>query len=163
MGTSQSSRSRWGFVGVVILASLLCVWLGWRSWLGGKTNSVRPAVRAAVEAVLKAQLKGRITGSYWENEMEDQARLVSRLPERDRLDFYLAIMLYCDLNDSRATLFCELAANDAEALRQDLLHFMNTANFQTLTARQHENVENWIVELQIVASQHSAAASPLQR
>lgn len=91
--------------------------------------------------------------------MEDQARFVTTLPERERLDFFRSMVLYCDLNDSRATLFCELVDDDADALRKDLFNLKSTANFQALPTEQRKNVEDWIPELRIVAEQRGLAVS----
>src|SRR3954471_2260074 len=106
---------------LVIGIGLLCTTVLFRAWLGRRTTGLSPRVIPAVEAVLRAQVWTRIFGGYWENEMEDKAGFVSTLPERDRLAFFRVIILSCELDTSRATLFCELVGKDADSLRRDLI------------------------------------------
>jgi len=144
---------------MTFLGSFLCIWLLWITWWGRRINDVSPTVGPAVEAVLKAHQWSRITGAYWENEMEDQAKRISTLSQSERLEFFRAMVLYCDLNDSRGTLFCELVAADAEALSQNLVAFKDKTAFQSLPSEQRTNVENWIREMRIVANQNRATGT----
>jgi hypothetical protein len=91
--------------------------------------------------------------------MEDQGRFISTLPERERLDFFRVLILYCDLNDSRATLFSKLVGDDSEALSKELLNFKHRANFKTLPIEQRQNVEVWALALGNYGNLHSGAVS----
>lgn len=142
---------------LVIGMGLLCSAVFFKTWLGRKTAGISPAVRPAAEAVLRAQLWSRISGGYWENEMEDRARFVSTLPERDRLDFFRVILLSCDLDTSRATLFSQLVGKDAESLRHDLRSLKDSAEFGRLSATQQKEVVAWIDELMVVAELQGAS------
>ena len=163
MEQSPSSKRRLIVKRTLIVAciitgtALLCVAAFFKIWLGRKTAGMSPTVRPATEAVLRAQLWSRISGSYWENEMEARARFVSTLPERDRLDFFRVILLSCDLDTSRATLFSELVGKDAESLRHDLRNLKDSAEFGRLSSMQQKEVLAWIDELKVVAELHSAS------
>lgn len=142
---------------LVIGFGLLCCAAFFKAWLGLKTAGISPTVRPAAEAVLRAQLWSRVSGSYWENEMETKARFVATLLERDRLDFFRVILLSCDLDTSRATLFSELVSKDAESLRCDLRSLKDSAEFGSLSATQQKEVVDWIDELKVVAELNSAS------
>lgn len=70
--------------------------------------------------------------------MEDRARYVSTPPERERLDFFRVIILSCELDTSRATLFAQVAGGDAESLRRDLSRMKDSAEFSRLSATQQK-------------------------
>lgn len=142
---------------IIIGTSLLCATAFFKTLLGRRTAGISPTVRLAVEAVLRAQLWSRISGAYWENEMEDRARFVATLPERDRLDFFRVILLSCDLDTSRATIFSQLVGKDAESLRRDLRSLKDSAEFIRLSATQQKEVVAWIDELKVVAELHSVS------
>jgi len=142
---------------LVIGLGLLCGAVFFKGWPGRKTAGISPVVRPATEAVLRAQLWSRISGSYWENEMEDRARFVSTLPERERLDFFRVILLSCELDTSRATLFSQLVGKDAESLRRDLRSLKDGAEFEHLSPTQRKEVAAWIDELKVVAELHNAS------
>lgn len=143
--------------GVIVSAGLLCGAVLFKSWLSRQTAGISPTVRPATVAVLRAQLWSRISGSYWENEMEDRALFVSTLPERDRLDFYRVILLACKLDTSRATLFSQLVAKDAEPLRRDLLALKDSSEFARFSATQQKEVIGWIDQLKVVAELRRAS------
>lgn len=162
MEQSQSSRRRAVkrillFASAITVVGLLCVAAFVKTWLGRWTAGIGPAVRPAAAAVLRAQFWSQITGSYWENEMQDRARFVSTLPERDRLDFFRVIILSCKLDTSRATQFSELVGKDAEPLRRDLRGLKDGAEFARLSATQQNEVIAWIDELKVVAELHSTS------
>ena len=163
MEQSPSSNGRRTVTRMLLIASmvigmgLLCATVLFRTWLGRRTEGISPTVRPAAEAVLRAHLWSRISGSYWENEMEDRARFVSTLPERDRLDFFRVILLSCDLDTSRATLFSQLVGKDAESLRRDLRSLKDAAEFDRLSPTQRKEVVIWINELKVVAELHNAS------
>ena len=79
------------------------------------------------------------------------------LPERDRLDFFRVIILSCELDTSRATLFSELVGKDAESLRRHLRAFKDNAEFVRLSATQQKEVVAWIDELKVIDKLHSAS------
>ena len=161
MEQSPSSKQRHTMKSMLLASSLvvglglLCGTAVFKVWLGRKTAGISPVVRPATETVLRAQLWSRISGGYWENEMEDRARFVSTLPERERLDFFRVILLSCDLDTSRATLFSQLVGKDAESLRRDLRSLKDSAEFDRLSAAQQKEVVAWIDELKVVAELHS--------
>jgi hypothetical protein len=157
--SSNRRMAKWMlFAACVVLGTgLLCAVAFYKTWLGRRTTGMSATVRPSVEAVLRAQLWSRVSGGYWENEMEAKALFVSTLPERDRLDFFRAILLTCELDTSRATLFSELVGKDAESLRRDLRGLKDSAEFGRLSAKQQKEVVAWIDELKVVAELHSAS------
>jgi hypothetical protein len=78
-----------------------------------------------------------------------QARSVSQLGLEDRLAFYRAILLNCDLDTSRAYNFAELVGNDALALRKNLEVFQSS-NSIALSASDSKVIKGWIEELKIL-------------
>ena len=141
----------------VACVGLVCGVVLLKVWFGRKTAGISPAVRPATEAVLRAQLWSRISGSYWENEMENQARIVSTLSDHERIEFFRVILLSCELDTSSATLFSQLVGKDAESLRRDLRNLKESAEFGRLSATQQKEVVAWIDELKVVAELHNAS------
>jgi hypothetical protein len=142
---------------MIIGVVLLCGVLIFKAWLGHQTVGISPTVRPAVEAVLRAQVWSKISGSYWEDEMVSRAQIVSALPKRDRLDFYRVIVLTCELDTSRATLFCQLVAKDAELLRRDLVALKESLKFARLSTTQQKEVVDWIDELKVITEMQGAS------
>lgn len=123
--------------------------------IGCQVEDISPAVKPAVEAVLEEQQWSMITGGYWENEMERQAQSISKLPLMERLEFYRNILLYCDLDTSRAVLFVEIVGSDVGALRDDLVRYKGGGVVQDISNVQLKRLNDWIVELEIVDGQDS--------
>lgn len=112
-----------------------------------------PAARAAAAAVFRAQMRSHLSGAYWENEMLTQGKEVAQLPLSARVEFYRALVLNCDLDTSRATLFAEMVGRDVDDARNDLVTFERSAKFQQLEAAQKQAVEDWITEFDVISKQ----------
>jgi hypothetical protein len=108
-------------------------------------------VRPYFKPVLIEQYKSYFFGSYWENEMVYQAELVAKLPLRERLEFYKSIVIYCDLDTSRALIFVELVYKDAKALSDKLLKFRRDKQFESLSEDNKDRVAMWADELARIA------------
>jgi hypothetical protein len=141
-------------VGVLLIClslAMAMLWFYLQSRIENKT--VTSAVRPAVKSVYRAYLLSRITGAYWENEMVLQSKHVSGLALNDRLSFYRAILLNCDLDTSRAHSFAEIVSNDAVEFRQNLNDFLKT-NVSHVSDDQRRTVKAWIEELRILSDSH---------
>jgi hypothetical protein len=122
-------------------------------WIARHTSGISPTVRLAVTSVLRARLWSEVTGDYWENEIAAQAKLVSALPQSDRIDFFRAILFAVDLSSSGARMltFAELVAPDASALRQDLIVRRDNAEFDGLwSVGSRREAEGWIETLKTI-------------
>jgi hypothetical protein len=133
-----------------IAASFGFCFLFLRIWLERKFEGVSPAARPAVEAVFRARCWSKLSGSYWENEMIRQANAIAGLGSQERADFYRWIILNCDLDTSRATLFVEAVGDDAELLCQDLARFRTSPQFHGVAIDQRNAVEKWADEFRII-------------
>ena len=85
-----------------------------------------------------------------------QAKNVVCLPLEDRLSFYLAIILNCNLDTSPAIEFVELVGSDAEPLHAELVKFQNTIQFRSLDVLQRKAVQDWTSEMQVIVRQQGA-------
>jgi hypothetical protein len=113
------------------------------------TKGASPLVSPAIRSVYGAYLRSKVTGAYWENEMLVQSQYVSKLNIDDRLEFYRAILLNCDLDTSRAFQFAELVGADAHALRKNLEDFRDS-NSIAHSEDTAKVIEGWIEELKIL-------------
>ncbi len=128
-------------VGVCLLSAPALVDL----WINRQLAEVSPSVRAELESVLRAQFRNKIDGSYyWENQMESSADRISRLPERERLEFYRAIILTGELYGASALTFHEfVVGDDADLLRNHLRLLIDSAEFRQLSGKQQEEITLW--------------------
>src|SRR4029434_5451804 len=92
-------------IGMIAGAIVLCFIALPEMWVYAKARAFRSGSRPAVRSVLRVYLRSRITGDYWEHEMLRQSRSLAQQPLADRLDFYRALVLHCDLDTSRGLLF----------------------------------------------------------
>ncbi|MEI6809200.1 MAG: hypothetical protein WCN95_10810 [bacterium] len=129
---------------LVVLAIVL--WLALRNRLAYVTNGARPAAAR----VLEAYYLSRITGAYWENVMQEEAAGVKKLPQKDRITYYESVLLNCDLDTSRMTVFVELLGADADALRKSLTTLRHSQRFGRLNTRQQKEVKLWEAELAVI-------------
>ena len=101
-------------------------------------------VRVELKSILRAQLLSQINGSYWEEQMESSAGYISKLSERERLDFYRSIILTGKLDGSSALSFYEFVVqNDTELLRVHLCFIRDGDQFRQLSAKQQEAITIW--------------------
>ena len=128
-------------IGVCLLSAPALVDL----WINRQLSGVSPSVRPELESVLRAQFRNKIDGScYWENQMESSAERISRLPERERLEFYRAIILTGELYGASALTFHEfVVGDDADSLRNHLRLLIDSAEFRQLSGTQQEEITLW--------------------
>lgn len=136
---------------LVFLTSALVYYGYWAFHLRGLPSSVR----AQTGAVLRAYQMSRITGGYWQDELQDQLPRVQSLPLDARLAFYKAILLSCDLDTSRGTVFVDSVGSDAEAFHAYLVTFTNGVEFLHLRAEVKDKVVGWIDVMADVTEQQS--------
>lgn len=88
-------------------------------WLLVESKAIHfeKTIRPAIRTVLVRKLQAELTGGYWENEMIKQhSECVSRLGKKERLQYYLAMILYGDLDTSAALEFNRIVGHDAAGL-----------------------------------------------
>ena len=136
----------------VFLASALVLGVGLLStpaivdaWIDSQVSEVSPSVRPELESVLRAQWRNKIDGSYyWQNQMESSADRISRLPERERLEFYRAIILTGELYGDSALTFHEfVVGDDTDLLRNHLCLLIDSAEFRRFSGKQQEDITLW--------------------
>ncbi len=103
------------FVGSIVFAICFIVSACYQVLILQKLDTVSSLARPAVREVLKSQYLSYVTGSYWENEMLKQAKIVSKLPQHARADFFRAIVLFCELDTSSS--FLGSSAESVEIFR----------------------------------------------
>jgi hypothetical protein len=142
--------------GVILVAALGSVPLGWHLWLRAKLRDVAPAARPAARTVLNAQLWSNIAGGYWEDELALQSRSLTNLSVSERVSFHEAILLNCDLDASRAELYIEAVGRDAHPLLDDLIDLQTSLRSARLTGDQRATVDAWVAELRVVIEQRES-------
>src|SRR5262245_45410777 len=118
MNSQSSNRRRrglWARAGIVVTGSILVV-LGAIWWITRPAIPVSGEADAAASKVLLAYHWSRLSGGYWENEFVAQSRAVAKRPMHERIEFYEAVLIDCDLDTSRATIFFEEVGDDAQPL-----------------------------------------------
>jgi len=141
-------------IGFMALAVLLLIAIALPDvWAYRETRELQPGSRPAARAVLKAYQWSKLTGSYWENEIVEQARSIATKPLEERLEFYRAIVLHCDLQTSKALTFVEVVGEDAAPLRDNLRELKASSQFARLSHDAQQSVEDWITEMEIISQQ----------
>lgn len=108
-----------------------------------KLDLVSPTARPSVDEVLKAYYWSKLTGDYWENNMLAQTKSVAEMKLQDRLEFYRSMILYCDLDTSRAVLFEEMVGDDKQALKEHLKNYSQNQNYEKLTQVEQKKLAEW--------------------
>ncbi|WP_299598319.1 hypothetical protein [uncultured Microbulbifer sp.] len=76
------------------------------------SESVRPGLRSVLVEIYKSKL----FGGYWENQLILQIERAKSLAPWNRAEFYGAIIIYSDLDTSRAYLFVTTVGRDSAAI-----------------------------------------------
>ena len=94
--------------------------------------------------------------------MVRQAQSISPKPLAERLNFYRAVILHCDLDTSRALLFVETVGDDPAALGENLRELRASSEFGKLSQVAQRNVEKWITQMELNGRQnrHALQISP---
>lgn len=113
-----------------------------------KINMINVVIQPAVKSVLYSIYESKITGEYWENEMLSQYNTkISNLDVSDRLEYYLAMIIYGDLDTSRAILFVEMVGKDTLALSDYLPTLEYSNKYSNLNESQRQNIIYWSNEM----------------
>lgn len=155
----KTSTRRLFHLCVFVLAALLGSLLVFHVWITAKAWDASPASRPAIVAVLRAQAWSKLSGGYWDSEMYNQQQFVAGLPLQDRLEYYRALILQCDLGTSRGLVFINTVGNDAEALYKNLIDFRATAKYNHLSVEQKKAIDTWTNEMDVTAQQRKANPS----
>jgi hypothetical protein len=136
---------------VICVLTVLSLYLGVIFWVESPASSLEKSIRPSVSAVLRAQFFARFTGDYWENELDKQAIVIAKLGRAERLEYFKAVLVNCDLHTSKALTFSEIVGNDAESLRSLLLAYKQGAKYQELSEDQKGRVTQWISALSTIS------------
>lgn len=121
----------------------------------GPARSAPESVRDPLKAVLRAKFYSSYLGGYWENDFVLQVPKIKKLPLEERLEFYAAVLVYCDPQDSKIYPVIDAIDRDARPLKDHLQKFRTSDTFRLLSTATRESVDEWIIQLDIVASQAS--------
>lgn len=144
MRNSQTARAL-----VALSFLLICLLLIYRLFLFTLIRGVAPEIQPAARAVLNSYYLSKITGAYWEEDFAAQAGKVGKYSQRERLGFYRAILVNCDMETTKVMVFAQYVKPDASALRQDLIDKLSAGEFGG--PERQKRVKNWINELRIIA------------
>lgn len=122
-------------------------------WVRRQCATSTHRVGSSCRTVLRSFLWSRVSGSYWENTLDAETHKVSLQPLPDRVSFYRAILLSCDLDTSRATVFADGVGSDAEALREDLNVLVKRLSAEEGSSVRVRRLHEWINELDVIAQQ----------
>lgn len=134
--------------------------------VGAGWHMTRPAIAvsgeaaSAVSKVLRAYQWGRVSGEYWEGEFVRQSLALKARPLQERLEFYEAILIDCDLDTSRATIFVEEVGRDAQPLMEALKQLSRDPKFSNFSQSRKAAVISWIEELDIIVKTQKILAFP---
>jgi len=141
---------------VLISASVITYHIIWTIRL----RNIPASIKSQTEAVLKAYQWSKLTGSYWENKLQDQVEKIRVLPLDVRLIFYQEILLACDLDTSRGTIFIEAVGNDAEPFHANLSKYVNDPKFLSLRKEEQNKILGWRDVMEIIVQQQTHMKLP---
>lgn len=151
MSAKSSLKKYFLIVILTIFCSSLVGFFYLQNWLNRKTENVSSAARPAFEHVLKAYLVGKITGGYWDDEILQQSKVISKLDLSDRLDFYRELLLVCELDMSNAVLFADAVGDDILPLQNSLLGLKASERYRNLSLEEREKIDNWLIEIRNIS------------
>lgn len=115
-----------------------------------------PTVRTAVQKVLVSKVFGvHYYGDLWRNDIWEQGKAIQQLSLNERLNFYLLILLNCELDCGYAYMFSEMISKDAMHFKRYLINYRyNQLHNYKLNPAQKKLIDGWIAEMDVIVMQN---------
>lgn len=129
------------FITLFAIGSLFAFQLTMKISMADKT------VRMEYLHVIKAFYLSKINSSYWINEFLKQADTLRSSTKAERVSFYKAVIICCNLDTSNALIFVETVGDDSLTLANELTKFQSESRFDQLEDLQKKQVTAWAIEM----------------
>lgn len=115
-----------------------------------------PTVRTAVQKVLVSKVFGvHYYGDIWKNDIFEQGKAIQQLSLNERLNFYLLILLNCELDCGYAYMYSEMISKDAVQFKKYLINYRgNKLLNDRLNPAQKKLIDGWIAEMDVIVKQN---------